>query len=134
VRSSYLVAKLLRNLASLIERMDEKELEDFLRTPHLRLGQKTERMQQPKGIARVRQGKINTEHLMTILKELEQANSRQRGLEILELHTLSKVELSRLAKLRDIHTTKDDNLARLKEKLVESLIGSRLGSLAIRGN
>ncbi len=37
-------------------------------------------------------------------------------------------------KLRNVHVSKADDLARIKEKLVEVIIGARLSSRAIRGD
>lgn len=67
------------------------------------------------------------------LEDLQRSESREQGFDILKNLSLSRRELEAVAKARSIHVARDDNLARLEEKLVEHIIGSRLNSLAIRG-
>ncbi|WHA41921.1 hypothetical protein [Agrobacterium larrymoorei] len=73
------------------------------------------------------------EELRNILSELQNANARDVGTRVLKNHKLIKADLIALAKLADVHIMKNDTVSRLEEKLVETLIGSRLNSQAIRG-
>lgn len=67
------------------------------------------------------------------LEKIALLSSREEGLQLLEQLDFKRRELLALAKLRDVHTSKDDSVLRLREKLVERLIGARLNSQAIRG-
>ncbi len=52
---------------------------------------------------------------------------------MLEDSDLSKEELRELARLNDVYASTGDGVHQLKERLVESIVGSRLNSRAIRG-
>jgi hypothetical protein len=69
-----------------------------------------------------------------VFLDLRRSENRDAGARILDTAGLSRKELELIARNRSIHVTKDDNIPRIKEKLVESIIGSRLNSRAIRGN
>jgi hypothetical protein len=57
--------------------------------------------------------------------------SREEGHRLIE--GLSKVDLTQLARAMNLPVTKEDNTDRLRQKIIESGIGSRLVSQAIRG-
>ena len=54
-------------------------------------------------------------------------------MQILEKLDFTRRDLEAMARDRNVHVTKDDNVRRIKEKLVEVIVGSRLNSAAIRG-
>lgn len=130
------LAAALRQLAGIIEQMDDNHIAQFLggRLSPVSIYSKSATLQaNSKNGVRKKQGKIDAGKLQRAASELEAASNRQQGAEILDAYQLNKAELARMARLRNVHVTKDDNIARVREKLIESLIGARLGSLAIRG-
>jgi hypothetical protein len=128
-----LIAKLLRKIANAVEDLNGEELARFI--DGIQKGATLSRAQ--KGLKPVRKsgGRQNLEvHVLTkIFDELRDQNSRMAGFRILDSHELVRDDLARLAKLRNVHVTKDDSVSLIKEKLVEAAIGSRLGSKAVRG-
>jgi hypothetical protein len=65
--------------------------------------------------------------------ELGSVESTIDGHRILRDAQLTRSELEKFARSLDLPVTKKDSIARLEEKIVESLIGSRLNSRAVRG-
>ena len=86
-----------------------------------------------KSATKNKHSKIDPIQLEQILGQLNELATREEGTKLLERFELSRKELERMAKLRKVHVTKDDNVERIKEKLIETIIGSRLSSRAIRG-
>ncbi len=85
-------------------------------------------------VAKNRHSKVDPVQLEGILQKLIESSTRDEGSKLLDELDLTRKELEKLARIRDIHITKDDNVAKIKEKLVEVVIGSRLSSRAIRGS
>jgi uncharacterized membrane protein YgaE (UPF0421/DUF939 family) len=126
------LAKILRNIAAAVEALDEAQLEKFaanLRRKDLSVGDDIDTKRAEKN----RHAKIDTVELQLVLNRLNEFATRDEGARLLDKLDLSRKELERIARLRNIHFTKDDNVPRIKEKLVEAIIGSRLSSRAIRG-
>jgi hypothetical protein len=123
------LAQLLRAIANSIERLDETQLNEFISSL------KRPRSAPPieKSTGKKKHAKVDPAELDRIIMRLNEAISRDEGEKLLEGLELSRKELERLARLRDIHISKDDNVTKIKEKLVEVIIGSRLSSRAIRG-
>ena len=71
--------------------------------------------------------------LALLLKDLQDAPNRNAGAEILERSKLNRQDLTDLARFTNVHVSKDNDVPKIKEKLIESIIGSRLNSRAIRG-
>jgi hypothetical protein len=65
--------------------------------------------------------------------DFENMESREKGLEYLAGLELSRADLRRLVLELDLPMTHADNMERLRNRIVESLIGYRLRSQAIRG-
>jgi len=68
-----------------------------------------------------------------IIEALSALTDRNAGYELLDKEDLTKRELVDLAKIRDIHILKTDNVGKVREKIVEVIIGSQLASKAIQG-
>ena len=121
------LARLLRAIANSIETLDETQLDEFIAS-----------MKRPRSSDRVvskrKHAKIDPVELDKILIQLNELMTREEGAKLLDGLDLSRKELERLARMRDIHVSKDDNIIKIKEKLVEVIIGSRLSSRAIRGS
>jgi hypothetical protein len=125
------LAHFLRQIAAIVEKMDQRELNHFIREfKLLKLAPKSA----PRLIGKRKDfGKIDAAALERIWARLRTGNTRQEGLQLLDAQQFTRSELAKLAKISNVHTTKDDNVPQIKEKLVEALIGARLGSKAIRG-
>lgn len=67
-----------------------------------------------------------------VKSDLNSFQTREEGLEYLNLQCKTKKELTALAKIIDIHVQKSDKIDQLKEKIIESTIGFRLRSAAIQ--
>ena len=76
---------------------------------------------------------INPEEVKSLLEQLKEVSTREAAYEILEKLDFTRRDLEAMARDRNVHVTKDDNVRRIKEKLVEVIVGSRLNSAAIRG-
>ena len=75
----------------------------------------------------------STKDLVGLVEELRQLESRADGVNLLKKVQLSKKELEELARLMDLPVLREDDAERLRQKVVEESIGSRLNSQAIRG-
>jgi hypothetical protein len=125
------LANILRKVADAIEKMDDLELERF--ASNLTRDEALVGRVNTKSPIKNKHSKIDAFELEKVLGELSQMSTRAAGAELLDGLELSRKELEALAKLRKIHVMKDDNVARIKEKIVEVVIGARLNSRAIRG-
>jgi hypothetical protein len=150
------LAKFFRALADACEKLTEDELDfaisefqSFTKAlksgePHRIFGGPTHRRgtldylpgsQAPRKSVRGRSTKIGKSPISpaTVLDQLNRANSRKEGEKILQNLKLSRNELLAVANARSVYVSKDDNVRRIHEKLVESIIGTKLDSGAIRG-
>lgn len=120
------IARVLRRIAYAIEGMSESELDDFIH--ELRGGKPKKR-----GLGPPKPNKARQEELEVVVAQLQGLSTREEGLALLKQLNWTRDELTSLARRMHVHVTKDDNIGRIKDKLVETAIGSRLSSAAIRG-
>lgn len=125
------LAKILRRIADAVDRLDEVQLDSFL--SNLNRKDNFSEASKRKTTKNVH-AKLDPVALEQVLGQLSALTTRASGGELLERLELSRKELEALAKLRSIHVTKNDDLPRIKEKLIEGTIGARLSSRAIRGS
>ena len=145
-----ILARCLRKIADAIEKVGDSELTNFdieLKSektdqPKRRPAQKAKTpeakkipSQESRTISTTKMKKIRAGifDIQKILEQLQKATDREMAFKILDNPDLTRIELVDLARLQSVHVTKDDSVSRIKEKLVEMAIGSRLNSLAIRG-
>ena len=102
---------------------------DKLRRKYLKSASNLAPKSRAKSVPSVDQFKIER-----VFLDLRRSENRDAGARILDTAGLNRKELELIARNHSIHVTKDDNIPRIKEKLVESIIGSRLNTNAIRGN
>lgn len=124
------VARLLRALASLVEKSSHQEIAALLR------GQATlSEMRHNKGESRSQPDLMPyaPPDLSELSNKLHSLDSRDDGFSLLSSMSLTRRELESLGRLVGIPVLKTDNMERLAQKIVESSIGSRLSSEAIRG-
>ena len=129
------IVKLLRLLAETVERASRADLEALLdRRATLMNWQRhstTPREGQPD--APLNKRRRPTKDLSGLVAQLRTLGSRDEGLNLLKEAQLTKKELEALARLMDLPVPRDDDAERLRQKIVEESIGSRLNSQAIRG-
>jgi hypothetical protein len=125
------ISQLLRRIADAIETMTEEELNRFLAA--LPSGKRSTKSSArvPLNADKIRN--FSSAQLQAIVHQLEQASTREEGAKFLYELNLSRSDLATIARVRNVHVTKYDNVPRIIEKLVETVIGSRLNSRAIRG-
>jgi hypothetical protein len=124
------VARLLRTLATLVEKSDPDEVAAFLRSRATALSGGVEGRAQKGTFARA-----NTPaDLPKLAQQLRALNSRDEGHALLSSASLTRRELEKLGRFVETPILKTDNMERLTERIIEASIGSRLSSAAIRGN
>ena len=65
--------------------------------------------------------------------KLEDCKSRDEARAILGEHKMSKKELQRVSRELDLPVNRDDDTERLLDRIVESVVGFRLRSMAVQG-
>jgi len=124
------VARLLRALATLVEKSDPDEVAAFLRSGATALSVGVEGHAQKGIYARA----TAPPDLSKLAQQLRALNSRDEGHAVLSSASLTRRELEKLGRLVETPILKTDNMERLTERIIEASIGSRLSSAAIRGN
>ncbi len=76
---------------------------------------------------------IDEELLKQVSGLLDNATSRELGLEIVNQHFKNKKQLEIFAKYIDVAFQKSDRIDSIKERLVDATVGARLRSSAIQG-
>ncbi|MNS26131.1 hypothetical protein D3C72_580460 [compost metagenome] len=67
------------------------------------------------------------------IEAIKASQSRDEGYKVLDELRPTRRELADMAGRFDVYVTKEDNTSRLIEKVIGAAIGSRLSSIAIRG-
>lgn len=76
----------------------------------------------------------DSERFTIILKKLQSCTTREDGLNILVNEVKTRKELESLAKKSDIHIMKSDKVDKIREKIIEGIIGAFLRSSSIQKN
>jgi hypothetical protein len=124
-----LLAGTLRNLAELIEDSDDREYALLVELGLCGIS---------KGPASSKEKRKPTPRrsdwlIDSAIESLKFVRTRESAFEVLERSELSRLDLQALAKRLDLHVMREDTVHRLMEKIVESSVGARLNSEAIRG-
>lgn len=119
------IAALLRAIADVIERNSPTEIAAVTAA----LTGTAERSQK----GRLASKKSTPAPLSEITKALLEFSDRDEALRFLAERSLNKKELTALARSNNVHVVKEDNVEKIVSRIVEALVGSRLNSLAIRG-
>lgn len=123
-------ARLLRLLASLLDNLSPEELDELLRGRASLV------------IDRRSRTEIGQEHVSAarplpnfteIIDRLRSFRSREEGAALLADTQLTRRELETLARQLGLAILRSDNIERLEAKIIESCIGAKLSSEAIRG-
>lgn len=126
------LARALRIFADIVKGKNEEELDAFLRS----LSATVHAAPSAKGraVSSVPNEKVRHQvDFDSILTQLNETTSREGATAIIDELLLTKTELLNFARYCDIYISKQDNIERIIEKVVESTVGSRLKSTAIRG-
>ena len=123
------LASILRRLADYVDNHWDDELAPIFEQATA-LGQATgqqkrHRGQPPKG--------IDSERMKEIEEELHRLRSREDGERLLQNEAPNRPALESLARFFQLPVQKDDTIERLRAKIIENTIGSRLRSKAIQG-
>ena len=124
-------ATLLRRLAELVERADSADLEDLL-SGRTELNVSRERGRVAGPVPRGRE-EFSEERWRAAAEQLRSFRTREEGDRFLSQVAPSRAELERLARVMDLPVAKHHKTEQLRDRIIESSIGSRLGSEAIRG-
>lgn len=68
-----------------------------------------------------------------ILDELRVCTEREKGFEILVRKLKTRKDLEKFARIADVHVMKQDKVDRIREKIIEGIIGASLRSTVIQG-
>ena len=71
--------------------------------------------------------------LSSISEALLTFTDRDVASRFLAEYSLTKKELTALARDNNVHVVKEDNMEKIESRIIEALVGSRLNSRAIRG-
>lgn len=125
------LARILRKVAAAIEKSNVAEWDDF--DIEIRPRKSSAKLAVDQEGQSNRRPKISPNEVDYLLQQLNKSTTREAASEVLEKLNLTRKELVAVARPRNVHVTKDDDVQRIKEKLIEAAVGSRLNSLAIRG-
>lgn len=75
---------------------------------------------------------LSEEDFQSLLDSLRDIKDREKGYNLLELKLKTRKELEYFAKRNDIYIIKNDTTDKIKEKIIEGIIGASLRSIAIQ--
>lgn len=123
---------LIRKLADLVEKSTETELVALEKgISELKIGRATNRLKVTEGKGRYR---ISDKKLESAAVKFRELGSRELGMEFLHSEFPTKATAVLFARCLDLPINRTDSLEMLYEKIVESEIGSKLRSEAVRGS
>lgn len=125
------LARFFRSLADRVERMTPEESASVFRELTVSLRDKKGQRQQS-GDADI-QSRLADTNAAVIVNQLNGANDREDAYVIIDKGEFTKTELTKIARILKVNVVKTDDMARIREKIVESTVGARLNSAAIRG-
>lgn len=132
-------ADILRMLADFVEKYSVEELAEILEG-----NRKTAFASKPPFKDKAKRGKglkknkwnerpSSTNDNAKLAEELTQLTSREAGELLLQERVANKIVLEGLARFLQLPVQRDDTIAKLRSKITENTIGSRLRSDAIQG-
>jgi hypothetical protein len=127
------IAKLLRALAECVEKSSSDYLEALV-SGRARLIIAEEGSKSVSAAESKRSRPTHSDDDLKILSErLFSLMSREEGAELLDAAHLTRHNLEALARSIDLPVRKEDNIERLRDRIIAATIGARLNSQAIRG-
>jgi hypothetical protein len=123
---------LLRRIADLLEKNRATEIEELFSNVVITVGRTRQQKKPPSTKSKSHEYAGNSWEAVTVhLASLETRDEGNRHLKDLDL---TRANLESLARFMNLPVTKHDPVERIRDKIVESSIGSRLNSRAIRGD
>lgn len=121
-------AALVRLLATFVDSLSEDDVEGLLAGRlglHITGGEPTFRSKRKRGTVTV--------DLDVVVDALGRARTRHDAMSILERGGITKALLEKLARRLDLPVLRSDSVERLRQKIVEGVVGHRINSEAIQG-
>jgi hypothetical protein len=121
-------AALLRLVAGFLERLTDVEVRALLE------GKASLHVESVPPFAHTRsKSKVRSADPTAIADALRQSRTREEATAVLTQEGVSRVVLEKLARRMDLPVLRSDSVDRLRQRIVESTIGFRINSEAIRG-
>jgi hypothetical protein len=122
----------IRQLANVIKEMDDEQIASVF--DMLDRASKDSPPPSKREPSKRMKGFVDPADLDQIVMRITESKSRDEGATFLSEARLTRKELSAIARRSDVHITKEDTVGDIELRLIETLIGSRLNSIAIRGD
>ena len=122
---------LLRDFARQIQAMDDAQIERIL-AGELRIEVRAPEKERAK--AHENKASCSDREIELLRRELQEAGSREQARVLIDRYLHSKADLVHFARVLDIPAPQKSSSDDIKTRLVESTVGYRLRSAAIRGN
>jgi len=123
------LANILRGLADYVDRHPDEELAPiFEQAAALMQTAGSQKRNHAKPLI-----KLRPEDIRELATKLQQLSSREAGESLLQHEISNRQGLEALARFLQLPVQRDDSVERLRAKIVENTIGSRLRSSAIQG-
>jgi hypothetical protein len=123
------LANILRRLADYVDRHPDEELAPIFNQAAMLMQTSGAKKQPREHIPQ----KFDLQNVKEIADKLQTLNSREAGEALLLDAVLNRRSLEALARFLQLPVQRDDRIERLRAKIVENTIGSRLRSDAIQG-
>ncbi|AFY74451.1 hypothetical protein Syn7502_02470 [Synechococcus sp. PCC 7502] len=123
---------LLQQFTKLLDLLSENDIQDIINgKKYFTIGSVVEK---DKALAKkeINIDKVASTNLIKLEELLQKTHSRSEAEELLK--NSKKTDLQKLAKVLDIPIQSRDNINKIKEKIIESTIGFKLRSQAIRNS
>lgn len=124
------LANILRRLADYVDRHSDEELAPIFK--------RAATLMQTAGLKKkyhgYSKGKIGPQDEREVAAQLQTLPSREAGEALLREKAMNRNSLEALARFLQLPVQRDDTMERLRAKIIENTIGSRLRSDAIQGN
>lgn len=130
------MSNLIKAIARALNELDELQYQQLLegkgRIKFIGLGE-TEKRERSKQ-KRANKISLTDSEIQSLAKELRECKTREEALKLLDKdgREILRESLVRLAKLLQVYVTKSDKNKIIKDKIVESMVGVRLRTEAIR--
>lgn len=76
---------------------------------------------------------ISKDDAEVLLEKLKECQDRESGYELLKSSLKTKKDLERFAKMIDIYVMKQDKIEKIRDKIIEGVIGASIRSTVIQG-
>ena len=131
------MSNLIKAIARALNELDELQYQQLLegkgRIKFIGLGEREKRERSKQ--KRANKISLTDSEIQSLATELRECKTREEALKLLDKdgREILRESLVRLAKLLQVYVTKSDKNNIIKDKIVESMVGVRLRTEAIRG-